>query len=620
MSNVVTNRTEPAYRSGVCESAAAAIDQRSDGTLIVRNPEPLDEYPTHLTQRLVFWAQRAPERPFLAHRDASGRWRRVTFSAMLEQARALGQALLDRGLSAERPLVILSENDLEHGALATAAQFVGVPFAPISPAYSLVSRDFRKLQHIVQLLTPGLVYCSNGERYGAAISAAVPESVEVAVGHCPPAGHRTILYSELLATTPTAAVDAAHGGITPGSIAKFLFTSGSTQAPKAVINLHRMLCSNQQMILQAFPFMRDEPPVLVDWLPWNHTFGGNHNYGIALYNGGTLHIDDGKPIQPLMQETLRNLREISPTVYFNVPKGFEELVQALERDQGLRESFFRSLRLMFYAGAGLPKPVADRLDAIAERHCSKRVGVYTGLGMTETAPFAIGAVRIKEVAGAIGNPAPGVTLKLVPTERKLELRYQGPNVTPGYWRAPALTAAAFDEEGFFRSGDAVRFLDCADPGKGLVFDGRLAEDFKLSTGTWVSVGPLRAAALIEGAPHVHDVVVSGHDRDEVGLLIFPRLDSCRALAALGEGADARAVIDSEPVRAFFIAMIERLSARASGSANRVTRALILAEPPSIDLGEVTDKGSINQRAVLAHRTWAVEALYGGGAEVLRSRR
>jgi feruloyl-CoA synthase len=390
--------------------------------------------------------------------------------------------------------------------------------------------------------------------------------------------------------------------------------------PKGVINTQRMLCSNQQVLVHAFPFLADEPPVLVDWLPWNHTFGGNHNYGMAMYNGGTLYIDDGKPVQPLMQETLRNLCEISPTLYFNVPKGFEELVEALQIDRGLRARFFHRLRLMFYAGAGLPKPVADRLYAIAEEHCGERVGIYTGLGMTETAPFAIGTVRLESMAGVIGNPGRGVELKLVPQSGKLELRYRGPNVTPGYWRQPELTAASFDEEGYFRSGDAIRFVDRDDPSRGFVFDGRIAEDFKLSTGTWVSVGPLRTAALIEGAPHVLDVVITGHDRDQVGLLIFPRLDACRALSGLPAQATAREVLDSAPVRAFFRAMLERLQEQATGSASRIARALLLADPPSIDSGEMTDKGSINQRVVLRERAAAIDALYAGGAQVLLATR
>jgi feruloyl-CoA synthase len=609
----------PRYRQGALEERHVVLTERADGTLLARNPAPLAEYPVHLAQRLAHWANRSPDRVFVARRDGSGAWQTITFAQMLERARRLGQALVERGLSAERPLAILSENDLEHATLAAAALYAGVPYAPISTAYSLVSKDFGKLRYIVGLLTPGLVYAADGARYAAALAAAVPQDVEVVVGCNPPPGRPSRLYATLLATTPGRAVDQACAGITADSIAKFLFTSGSTQVPKGVINTQRMLCSNQQVLVHAFPFLADEPPVLVDWLPWNHTFGGNHNYGMALYNGGTLYIDDGKPVQPLMQETLRNLHEISPTLYFNVPKGFEELVEALQTDRGLRERFFHRLRLMFYAGAGLPKPVADRLYAIAEEHCGERVGIYTGLGMTETAPFAIGTVRLESMAGVIGNPGRGVELKLVPQSGKLELRYRGPNVTPGYWRQPELSAASFDEEGYFRSGDAIRFVDRDDPSRGFVFDGRIAEDFKLSTGTWVSVGPLRTAALIEGAPHVLDVVITGHDRDQVGLLIFPRLDSCRALAGLPAQACARDVLDSEPVRGFFAGMLDRLQGQATGSASHIARALLLADPPSIDSGEMTDKGSINQRAVLRERGDVIEMMYAGGADVLLSK-
>jgi feruloyl-CoA synthase len=609
----------PRYRQGALEERHVVLTERADGTLLARNPAPLAEYPVHLAQRLAHWANRSPDCVFVARRDGSGAWQTITFAQMLERARRLGQALVERGLSAERPLAILSENDLEHATLAAAALYAGVPYAPISTAYSLVSKDFGKLRYIVGLLTPGLVYAADGARYAAALAAAVPQDVEVVVGCNPPPGRPSRLYATLLATTPGRAVDQACAGITADSIAKFLFTSGSTQVPKGVINTQRMLCSNQQVLVHAFPFLADEPPVLVDWLPWNHTFGGNHNYGMALYNGGTLYIDDGKPVQPLMQETLRNLHEISPTLYFNVPKGFEELVEALQTDRGLRERFFHRLRLMFYAGAGLPKPVADRLYAIAEEHCGERVGIYTGLGMTETAPFAIGTVRLESMAGVIGNPGRGVELKLVPQSGKLELRYRGPNVTPGYWRQPELSAASFDEEGYFRSGDAIRFVDRDDPSRGFVFDGRIAEDFKLSTGTWVSVGPLRTTALIEGAPHVLDVVITGHDRDQVGLLIFPRLDSCRALAGLPAQACARDVLDSEPVRVFFAGMLDRLQGQATGSASHIARALLLADPPSIDSGEMTDKGSINQRAVLRERGDVIEMMYAGGADVLLSK-
>jgi feruloyl-CoA synthase len=609
----------PRYRDGAPEERQVVLTERADGSLLARNPAPLADYPVHLAQRLTHWAKRSPDRVFVARRDGSGIWQAVTYAQMLERARGVGQALVDRGLSAERPLAILSENDLQHATLAAAALYAGIPYAPISTAYSLVSKDFGKLRHIVGLLTPGLVYVADGARYAPALAAAVPQYVEVVVGRNPPPGRASCLFQTLLQTRPSQAVDEVHARITAEAIAKFLFTSGSTRLPKGVINTQRMLCSNQQVLVHAFPFLAEEPPVLVDWLPWNHTFGGNHNFGMALYNGGTLYIDDGKPVQPLMQDTLRNLREISPTLYFNVPKGFEELVEALQADRELRERFFHRLRLMFYAGAGLPKPVADRLYAIAEEHCGERVGIYTGLGMTETAPFAIGTVRLESMAGVIGNPAPGVELKLVPQSGKLELRYRGPNVTPGYWRQPELTAASFDEEGYFRSGDAVRFVDRSDPARGFVFDGRIAEDFKLSTGTWVSVGPLRTAALIEGAPHVLDVVVTGHDRDEVGLLIFPRLDSCRALAGMPAHACASEVLNSAPVRAFFVGMLDRLQAQATGSANHIARAVLLADAPSIDSGEMTDKGSINQRVVLRERQAAIETMYAGGPDVLLSK-
>lgn len=595
------------------------IEERADGSILVRNVEPLSDYPSRVTERLVEWAARAPDRSFMARRVAGGAWRHLTFAQTLEAARRIGQALLDRGLSESRPLVILSENDLEHAQLAAAALHVGIPYAAVSPPYSLVSKDFAKLRHIVALLTPGLVYASDASRYGQAIAAAVPPDVEVAVGAGTLDTHRCTAFRTLADTTPTAMVDAAHAAVGPDTIAKFLFTSGSTQAPKGVVNTHRMMNSNQQVIRQAFPFLADEPPVLVDWLPWNHTFGGNHNVGIALYNGGTLYIDDGKPVPGLMDQTLRNLREIAPTIYFNVPRGFEEIAHALASDAPLRARFFSRLRLMFFAGAGMPRPVAEAMYAVCEAHCGERVGIFTGLGMTETAPWAVGAVRMSELQTAIGRPAPGVTMKLVPSDGKHEVRYRGPGVTPGYWRAPGLTAEAFDEEGFFRSGDAVRFVDRAQPDLGFAFDGRTAENFKLASGTWVAVGVLRAQALAEGSPCVQDVVVAGHDRDAVGLLVFPRLDGCRAIAGLAADAPVAQVLAAPAVRDFFQAYVDRLHAQGTGSANRVVRILLSPEPPSIDRGEVTDKGSLNQRLVLAHRAGEIEALYADAPGVLRAR-
>ncbi|MFM2069660.1 MAG: hypothetical protein RLZZ584_4569, partial [Pseudomonadota bacterium] len=410
--------------------------------------------------------------------------------------------------------------------------------------------------------------------------------------------------------------------------AKFLFTSGSTKQPKGVINTQRMLCANQQMIRQTMAFLAEEPPVLVDWLPWNHTFGGNHNCGIVLYNGGTLYIDEGKPTPKGIATTLRNLREISPTVYFNVPKGFEEIVAAMEQDDALRLSLFKRVKAFFFAGAGLAQPVWDRLDQLGVQTVGARVMMLTGLGMTETAPSSMFAMGANVKSGDIGLPCPGVEIKLVPTGTgewdKTEIRFKGPNVMPGYWRAPEQTAEAFDAEGFYCTGDAARFIDPAHPEKGLAFDGRIAEDFKLSTGTFVSVGPLRAKVIAAGNPCVQDAVVTGINRDDIGLLIIPRIDECRALAtraAEAVGLDAATVaarpvpelLHSAPVRAFFQRLADELWAAGTGSANRVARLHVLAEPPSIDKGEVTDKGSINQRAMLTHRAALVDALYEGSA-------
>ncbi|MDQ6629043.1 MAG: AMP-binding protein, partial [Pseudomonadota bacterium] len=382
-----------------------------------------------------------------------------------------------------------------------------------------------------------------------------------------------------------------------------------------VINTQRMLCANQQMIVQCFPSLAAEPPVLVDWLPWNHTFGGNHNVGLVLYNGGTLYIDEGKPTPALIGETLRNLREIAPTVYFNVPKGFEEIANALEHDPVLRKTFFSRVRMFFFAGAGLAQPVWDKLDRLAEQECGERIRMLTGLGMTETAPFAICANAREVKSGHIGLPAPGFEMKLVPhgagPDAKMEVRYRGPNVTPGYWRAPAQTAEAFDAEGFYCSGDAARPIDPAHPEHGFVFDGRIAEDFKLATGTFVSVGPLRAAIIAAGDPLVQDAVIAGVDRSDIGVLFFPRLDACRAFTGMPSNAPAHIVLGEPRLRDFFQRLVDTLNAQGTGSATRVARALVLAEPPSIDRGEITDKGSINQRAVLTHRHSDVARMYLG---------
>ncbi|MGA8223340.1 MAG: feruloyl-CoA synthase, partial [Candidatus Acidiferrales bacterium] len=598
-------------------TSGATIEHTPDSSILVRPTEPLGPYPKVLTDRLAHWAQVTPDRICAAKRDAAGNWRSLTYSQVLSAIRSIGQALLDRGLSAERPVAILSENDLEHLLLMLAGQHVGIPTAHLSPVYSLVSKDLSQLRHCLALLTPGLVFASTGEKYRRAIEVALTDDMELVVTNAPPEFRKATNFSALLATTPSPAVEAAHARIDPGSPAKFLFTSGSTGMPKAVNNTHRMICSNQQMIAQVFPFLQDEPPVLLDWLPWNHTFGGNHNIGISLYNGGSFYIDEGKPGAEFINETIRNLREISPTVYFNVPKGYEDLLPALRADRGLRETFFRCLSLLFYAGAGLSQHVWDAYRSLALETCGERIIMVTGLGSTETAPMAIQATWDTDRTGIIGIPIPGVEAKLVPHDEKLEARVRGPNIMPGYWRQPALTEKAFDDDGFYKFGDALRFVDPDDVNKGFLFDGRFSEDFKLATGTWVSVGPLRARILSHFAPFVRDVVITGHDRDDIGMMIFPDLPACCSLCpSLAPDSPPHEILAHQAVLSRFMDLLETFAMQSTGSSKRVARAVILTEPPSLDAREVTDKGSLNQHAVLEHRAGLVEQLYAPNSSPL----
>jgi feruloyl-CoA synthase len=591
--------------------ASVEVERKPDGTILLRSPRALEPYPEKLTKRLAHWAEAAPERIFLAQRDRTGAWRSVTYGQAFASVRAIAAALLERELSPERPIAILSGNDIEHALLGLAAMHVGVPYAPISVPYSLVSRDFKKLKAIIEILTPGLVFAADGAAFAPAIAATVPQDVEVAVTANPASDRPMTPFTELLGARPTSGVEAAHAKVGPATVAKILFTSGSTGQPKGVINTQQMLCANQAMIRGGLAFLGDgEPPVLVDWLPWNHTYGSNHNFGLVLDRGGSLYIDEGKPMPGAIEATARNLRDIAPTIYFNVPKGFEMLLPHLSEDRALRETFFSRLKLMFYAGAGLSQHVHDAFQKLAVKTVGERIMFLTSLGSTETAPAALACSWESEQIGNIGLPLPGLELKLVPNEGKLETRMRGPNITPGYWRAPALTAAAFDEEGFYKIGDALKFADATEPAKGLLFDGRIAEDFKLATGTWVSVGPLRMAFITHCAPLVRDVVLAGPDRDELAVLIIPDVEACRRLAAnLPPDAAAAAVLAHPQVRTAFERCLDELSDPSRGTSARIGRAILLAEPPSLDVGEVTDKGSINQRAVLAHRAALVEELY-----------
>jgi feruloyl-CoA synthase len=541
-----------------------------------------------------------------------GDWRHISYAEAWQSARSIAQALINRRLSTERPVVIMSENDLEHALLSLGCLVAGVPYCAASPAYSTISQDFEKLRHILTTLTPGLVFAADAKRYGKAIEAAVGQDIEVVLHSGEIAGRATTTFASLLATPATPAVDAAMQATGPYTIAKFLFTSGSTKLPKAVINTQRMWCANQQQMAQSMPVLAETPPILVDWLPWNHTFGGNHNFGMVMYHGGTLFIDEGKPTTALMGETLRNLREIAPTVYFNVPTGFEAIATAMKTDDALRKTLLSRVQMFFYAGAALAQPIWDSLHESQEREVGERIVMGTGLGMTESGPFAIFVTSPFVKAGDLGVPTPGMELKLVPNSDKVEVRYKGPNITPGYWRAPQETEEAFDEEGFFCTGDAVKWIDENDVHQGLKFDGRIAEDFKLATGTFVSVGPLRGKIIAAGAPYVQDAVITGLNMHEVGAMIFPTA-AVRGLSGLGAEASMAEVLASVPVLAHFQNVLNGLAKTATGSASRVARMVLLSEPPSIDKGEVTDKGSINQRAVLKHRDTLVQALHAGTA-------
>jgi feruloyl-CoA synthase len=586
------------------------------GRIRARSPRPLGPYPDRLTERLAYWAERAPDRTFLAARDASGDWQQLTYGAAFDHTRRLAQSLLDRRLSPDRPIVILSGNSLAHATLALAAMHVGVPYAPIAPAYSLVSSDHRTLNYLWSVMTPALVFAEDGHTFDRALRslpATAGTEIVTVIPRPDPSAPMTA-FAELAATDATGAVEEAHARVAPETIAKILFTSGSTGAPKGVINTQRMLSANQEQIRSVMAFLADEPPVLCDWLPWNHTFGGNHNFGLTLYNGGTMYLDRGQPTPTGFPTTLANLREVATTAYFNVPRGFELLLPALRSDAAFRRHFFSRLKMLFYAAAGLRQQVVDDFEELAADTCGERLAWVTGLGATETAPFAMCTGPMPEpLAGRIGVPVPGVELKAEPVGDVFEARVKGPNVMPGYWRRPDLTRESFDDEGYYCMGDAIVLVDPDDVSRGFSFAGRLAEDFKLSTGTWVRVGPLRAALLAHAGDLLQDVVIGGHDRADIRILVFPNLDACRAIAGLGPTVPAADAVRHPAVRRAFHAALAAFSAAQTGSSTRVERAILLDAPPSIDRGELTDKGSLNQKAVLAHRQPLVERLYGDAA-------
>ena len=602
-------------------SARVNVERRDDGALMLRSPEPLGAYARCVGEYLEHWAKARPDQVYLAERAGDG-WRTLTYAETLQHVRAIAASLLPRDLSPARPVAILSENSIEHALLALAALHVGIPVVPISAAYSLLSRDFKKLQTVFSLLEPGLVFAQDGQRFAAALAALAEFNFELLVAR----NHEGLArpsqsFAGLLKGENAKDVDCAFAAIGPDTIAKFLLTSGSTGEPKAVINTQRMLCSNQQAHAQAWPFLTASPPVLVDWLPWNHTMAGNNNFGTALVHGGSYYIDEGRPLPGLIEKTVRNLREISPTVYYNVPRGYEALLPFLESDVELRRSFFARLKVMLYGGAALPATLWERLNRVAVAELGRRVYLTAGYGATETAP-GVTLVHFETAhTGVLGLPIPGVTIKMVPVgdSGKYELRVQGPNITPGYWKRDDLTAAAFDDEGFYMMGDAARLVDPDDPTQGIEFAGRIAEEFKLTSGTWVQVGALRVRAISALAPVAQDIVVTGHNRDQIGFLIFPSLAGCRSLCPeVGADVLLPALLAEPRVREVMVAGMKRLQEEGGGSSTYATRALLLEEPPQIDAGEITDKGYVNQRAVIERRAALVEQLYASplSAEVV----
>jgi feruloyl-CoA synthase len=574
------------------------------GGFVLRHPEPLQPYTRCIGAWLEHWAVTTPDALFLAERDAHGAWRRLSYAQVRQFVGRLGQALLDLQLPAGKPVVVLSDNAVDHALLLLASMHVGRPVCTISSAYSRLSKDFSKVHGMLDALDPALVYASDAAVYGPALAQWPGRApVVFSANHLQHAG--ALDFAQWLASTESPEVLAAYHAVRPDDHAKYLLTSGSTGLPKAVVNTHRMLTANQQQIAQVWPFLNRHRLTLLEWLPWSHTFGGNHNFNMVLAHGGSLYIDDGRPAPGLIDKTVRNLREVKPNMHFNVPRGFDMLLPYLEQDEGFAQDFFANLEALFYAGAALPQSLWQRLEGVARRVRARPVWFTSAWGATETAPAITSLYWPIERAGCIGGPLPGVELKFVPNGGKLEMRVRGPNVFAGYRNAPELTAKAFDEDGYYLIGDAGRLVDEADPAQGVAFDGRVAEDFKLMSGTWVSVGTLRLKAVTALTPLAADVVVTGHDREEVGLLVF----------AGPAVKDLAPQVLAERLRAALLA----LRADGAGSSQAPTRVRMLSEPPSVDAGEITDKGYINQRAVLQCRAAEVIALYSNVPDPLTVR-
>lgn len=574
----------------------AARENLPGGGFVLRHPEPLQVYARCIGDWLEHWARETPDALFLAERGKDGEWIRLSYRQTRERVGAVAQGLLNLDLP-PGPVVVLSDNSLDHALLALAAMHVGRVICTVSSAYSRLAKDYSKIHAILDQLEPALIYASDATTYGPAMSS-WPGTAQRVLSQGADTTPGVLPFDALMNGRETPAVAQAFAVIRPDDEAKYLLTSGSTGSPKVVVNTHRMLCANQQQIAQVWPFLTRHKLVLLEWLPWSHTFGANHNFNMVLAHGGSLYIDEGRPAPGLIEKTLRNLREVRPNVYFNVPRGFDMLLPYLESDASAARDVFERLEAIFYAGAALPQSIWERLESVARTVRQRPVWFTSAWGATETAPAVTSVYWAIERAGCIGLPLPGAELKFVPNGSKLELRVRGPNIFPRYRRAPDLTAKAFDEDGYYMIGDAGRLIEESDPSRGVAFDGRVAEDFKLTTGTWVSVGTLRVKAVTALAPHVADVVITGHDRAEIGLLVFPT-PGAQKLSADELANHVRKGLKS-------------LRSSGGGSSQTPTRALLMTEPPSVDAGEITDKGYINQRAVLTRRSALIEQLYASG--------
>jgi len=588
--------------------ADVASTHREDGTILVWQTTPLGPYPDRLSDRIHHYADTTPNTTWMAERDANNIWAKTTYADLLHNIRAIGQALLNLGLTADKPLVILSGNSVAHGLMALGAQYVGVPSAALAPAYSTTTGSYGKLHQIKAQITPGAVFADDPAAFAPALSAVFPDIPHLCATNP--------TWQTLLTTPVTQAVDDANRATGPDTVAKFMFTSGTTGSPKPVITTQRMLCSNMEMVRDCYAFLKTDPPILLDWAPWNHVASGNKVFNMALYNGGSYYIDAGKPAPGLFDITLQNLHDVSPTWYFNVPAGFEMLVEAMRSDSALAQTFFRNLKLMMYAGASMADHTWKALDQLAIATTGERIFLGTGLGATETSPDVLFCTEPQDVPGNIGIPMKGLTLKLVPTDGKLEAHVKGPSITPGYWRDPDLTAKAFDAEGYYNLGDALRFADPTDPAKGFFFDGRTAENFKLTTGTWVSVGTLRAKLTDALGGLARDVVIVGEGHSSLGALMVPFRPALERLVPDSTDMPDATLCAHPAVRTEITKRLKAYNTAAHGSSTRVPRVMFLTDPLDLNKGEVTDKGSLNQRAVLRHRADLAEALYTDDPRVI----